>query len=183
MAARIDIEASSDIAQFINRLEKFDKEVSKELKANMRKGAGYVVKEAQARIPSTPLSNWGLSWGEQDRQNGRQLVYNQAQAKRQVKVAAFRARRRGSTIGFGYQAVQKDPAASIFELAGSKNPNGTERSRASGRGSYTFNQNILRAFGSGPYPRIMYPAYYAGITKSRAEIERALEVARRRVGL
>jgi hypothetical protein len=185
MPAGVQIEASSSIADFVNRLEKFDKDVSKELKAGMRKGVGYVVKEAQRRVPPTPLRNWAVSWIEQDRANGRYLMYDQAAARRGIKAAAFRARKRGSTVGFGYQAVQKDPAASIFELAGSRNPGGGPQSfKAAARGgSPTFNRNVLNKFGSGPYPRVLYPAYYAGISSARDEIDKALQEARRRVGL
>lgn len=180
MPAGLQIEASSDVARFINRLEKFDKEVSKELKAGMRKGVGYVVKEARRRVPPTPISNWAVSWIEQDRVAGRYLMYDQGAARSSIKAAAFRARRRGSTVGFGYQAIQKDPAASIFELAGSKNP---ARSKATRAGSWTFNPNILNRFQDGPYPRVLYPAYYAGIGDAREEIDKALQQARRRVGL
>lgn len=185
MPAGIRVEASSDIAQFVNRLEKFDKDVSKELKAGMRKGVGYVVKEAQRRVPPTPLRNWAVSWIEQDRSDARYLMYDQGAARRQIKAAAFRARKRGSTVGFGYQAIQKDPAASIFELAGSRNPGGSPNAfKPTARGgSRTFNRNILRKFNNGPYPRVLYPAYYAGIKDAREEIDKALQQARRRVGL
>jgi len=182
--ASLDLEMDSDIAAFINRLEKFDKEVSKELKAGMKKGTDHVVKEAQRRIQalpfSPPLSRWGYSWVEQDRtENVRNLRFDAGLAKKRVKPAAFRARKRGTTIGYGYQAVQKDPAASIFELAGSK----TKRSKETRAGSWTFNQNILERFKNGPYPRIMYPSYYVGIKQARQEIDDALQEARKAVGL
>jgi hypothetical protein len=182
--ASLKIEMESDIAAFINRLEKYDKATSKELKKGMREGVKYVVNAAKKRIdgitPTPPLSNWGYSWVEQDRtENVRNLVFQKSKAKSGVKPAAFRARRRGSTVGFGYQAVQKNPAASIFELAGSQNAV-SKQSRA---GSRTFNRNLLRRFGNGPYPRIMYPSYYDGIKEARAEIEQALQQARRAVGL
>jgi hypothetical protein len=174
----------SDIAAFINRLEKFDKDTSKELKKGMKQGASHVVKEAKRRIdginPTPPLSNWGYSWVEQDRtENVRNLRFDKARAKKGVKAAAYRARKRGATVAFGYQAVQKDPAASIFELAGSQ----SVVSKQSRGGSRTFNRNILSRFQAGPYPRILYPSYYVGIKDARREIEAALQKARRAVGL
>lgn len=174
------------VATFINRLEKFDKEVSKELKKGMREGSKHVIKEAKRRLDAVknpPLSNWGYSWVEQDRAAGRNLIYNKADAKRGLKVGTFRARKKGRTVGFGFQAIQKNPAASIFEMAGSDNPNGSPRSRKTGRGSYTFNQNINRDFKRGPIPRILYPAYYAGMPEARKDIDAALQKARKRVGL
>jgi hypothetical protein len=179
----LQIEIDTDIAAFINRLEKFDKEVSKELKKNMRAGAKHVVDAARqelSRVPDPPLSNWAYSWVEQDRtENVRNLVYSAAKAKSGLKVATFRARRRGRTVGFGYQAVQKDPAASIFELAGTRNAIST----ATRAGSYTFNANINRRYKRWRIPRLLYPAYYVGMPKAREEMQRALTEARRRVGL
>ena len=185
MTTGIKIDMESDIADFINRLEKFDKETSKELKKGMKEGVNYVVKEGRRRVPRLPLSNWAVSWIEQDREIGRYLMYDQGAAKRGIKPAAFRARRRGRVVGFGYQAVQKDPAASIYELAGSQNPGGGPQAfKPTARGgSYTFNRNIMRKFGNGPYPRVLYPAYYAGISDAREQIEKALQHARKRVGL
>jgi hypothetical protein len=172
----LKIEMSSDIAQFINRLEKFDQDVSKELKKAMKQGSEKVVAEAKKLLPGdAPLSGWGVGWIERDREAGRDLQYRPAKARSSIKAAAFRARRSGVTVAFGYQAVQKDPAASIFETAGARYPLGVR--------SGTFNPSILRRFGSGPYPRIMYPAYYAGIREARDEIDAALQQARKRVGL
>lgn len=172
----VSVEMSTDVAQFINRLEKFDKEVSKELKKGMRRGATYVIKAAKTelgRVPDPPLSNWAYSWVEQDRtENVRNLAYSGSRAKAGLKVATFRARRRGATVAFGYQAVQKDPAASIFELAGTRNP-----------GANAFNRNINRRYARRRIPRVLYPAYYIGLPKARKEIDKALTEARRRVGL
>lgn len=184
MPASLQLDMDSDIAAFINRLEKFDKDTSKELKKGMKQGASHVVKEAKRRIdginPTPPLSNWGYSWVEQDRtENVRNLRFDKARAKKGVKAAAYRARKRGATVAFGYQAVQKDPAASIFELAGSQ----SVVSKQSRGGSRTFNRNILSRFQAGPYPRILYPSYYVGIKDARREIEAALQKARRAVGL
>ena len=184
MPASLQLEMDSDIAAFINRLEKFDKETSKELKKGMKQGAGYVIKEAKRRVdgisPTPPLSNWGYSWVEQDRtENVRNLRFDKARAKKGLKVAAYRTRKRGATVAFGYQAIQKDPAASIFEKAGGRNV----VSKDTRGGSRMFNRNIMRRFGSGPYPRILYPSYYVGIKEARQEIEAALQEARKAVGL
>ena len=178
MAGQYRIEASSDIAAFVNRLEKFDKDVSKELKKSMRRGVDFVVQEARDQMPPPPLSNWGAStWIEQDRSEGqRNLQYNQAKAKRGIKAATFRARQRGATVGFGYIAIQKDPAASIYEVAGTGK-------RTTGKRGVGFVRNLNRSAGSGPLPRALFPAYYKGMPKAREEIERALQHARKRVGL
>lgn len=175
------IEFEKDIASLINRLEKFDQDVSKELKKQLRLGANDVAYAARARVASigVPLSNWGKSWHEQDRESGRQINYEAARASKQIRVRNYRVRNKGRVTAFGVQVVNMDPAASIFELAGSKNP----YSRPGRGGSDTFNQNIINRFGKQRYPRILYPSYYAGIKSARAAIEEAVKEAARKVGL
>jgi len=175
------VEFERDIAAFINRLEKFDKDVSKDLKKQLRLGANDVAYNARARVASVgvPLSNWAKSWQEQDRDAGRQINYDAARASKQIKVRNYRVRAKGRVTAFGVQVVNMDPAASIFELAGSKNPT----SRSGRGGSYTFNQNLINRFGKDRYPRILYPSYYAGIKSARRAIENAVMDAARKVGL
>ena len=176
------IELYDDIADFINRLEKFDQDVSKALKKELRAGAGFVASAAKSKISMAgmPLSHWAYSWVEQDRtENVRNLLYSISQAQGAIKPVAYRARKNGRTVAYGYYVKQMDPAASIFELAGSKN----KVSKQSRGGSTTFNKNLLERYGDGPYPRILYPSYYAGMPAARALIEEAVAEAARRVGL
>ncbi|CAB5217025.1 Bacteriophage HK97-gp10, putative tail-component [uncultured Caudovirales phage] len=175
------IDFYDDLAEFINRLEKFDKDVSKTLKADLRAGAGEVAGEARKRIAAVgvPLSNWAYGWKEQDREDGRDLIYSIARANAQITPIAYRARKAGATVAFGMYVVQKNPAASIFELAGSKNA----VSKGTRGGSSSFNENVLNKYGGGPYPRILYPSYYAGMKAAQAKIEEAVREAAWKVGL
>lgn len=175
------IDFYDDLAEFINRLEKFDKDVSKALKADLRAGAGEVAGEARKRLASVglPLHNWAYGWREQDREAGRNLIYSTSRANSQIMPVAYRARKGGATVAFGMYVVQKDPAASIFERAGSV----STVSKGTRGGSDTFNQNILNKFGGGPYPRILYPSYYAGMADARKRIEEAVKQAAWEVGL
>ena len=180
MTFKIDL--YDDIADFVNRLEKFDRDVSKELKKGLRTGAGFVASAAKSKVAmaGVPLSHWAYSWVEQDRtENVRNLLYSVSQAQGAIKPVAYRARKNGRTVAFGYYVKQMDPAASIFELAGSVN----KVSKQSRGGSTTFNKNLLERYGDGPYPRILYPSYYAGMPAARALIEKAVADAARRVGL
>jgi hypothetical protein len=181
MAFQIDL--YDDLAEFINRLEKFDKNVSKTLKADLRAGAGEVASEAKKRISSVgiPLSNWAYRWIEQDRSadTARNLVYSVSKANSQIRPVQYRARKAGVTVAFGLYVIQKNPAASIFELAGSKNA----VSKNTRGGSKTFNKNLLSKFGNGPYPRILYPSYYAGMQKAQARIIEAVKQAASEVGI
>lgn len=172
-----DIDVSGDIAAFINRLEKFDKDVSKALKAEMRKASGDVTSAARNQWGTigTPLSGWAKGWNN----NGRDRTFSSSRAKSGVKVRTYRARKAGATVAFGYQVVQSDPAAAIFELAGTNN----DDSRPGRGGSDTFNQNLINRFTRNPRPRVLYPSYYQGIATARKKIEQAVREAARKVGL
>jgi hypothetical protein len=163
--------STPDLAAFINRLEKFDGSVSKELKQKMRKASGLVAQNARER-QQVPLSNWGrYGWVEQDRANGRNLGYNQAAARRGLRVSTNRYRASGVTTAFGMSVVQRDPAGAIFELAGSAN-----------RSGHRFNSALNRVLGKGPYPRSLFPAYYAVMPTVQQQIEAAIRDAERKVG-
>jgi hypothetical protein len=171
MAWTINV-ATPDLAAFINRLEKFDGDVSKELKQRMRKASGLVAKDARSR-QEVPLSQWGAyRWIEQDRQSGRNLRYDLAAARRGIRVNTNRYRASGVTTAFGMSVVQRDAAGAIFELAGSKNKSG-----------HRFNNTLNRVLGSGPYPRSLFPAYYAVMPAVQDEIQSAIRDAERKVGL
>jgi hypothetical protein len=170
MAWTINV-ATPDLAKFINRLEKFDGDVSKELKQKMRKASGLVAQNARER-QEVPLSHWGrFRWIEQDRPSGRNLRYDIAAARKGIRVNTNRYRASGVTTAFGMSVVQKDAAGAIFELAGSQN-----------RSGHRFNSTLNRVLGSGPYPRSLFPAYYAVMPTVQEQIEKAIRDAERKVG-
>jgi hypothetical protein len=168
--------ATPEIGAFINRLEKFDKDVSKELKQEMRKASGRVANESRSLISAMgdPLSNWaGYSWVEQDRADGRNLQFNMSAVKRGYKVKTNRHRKSGITTAFGQSVVQETAAGAILELAGSDN------SKA------TFNKNIINARKSpiGKIPRILGKAYYRVMPIVVVELRSAIRRAEMKVGL
>jgi hypothetical protein len=168
--------ATPEIGSFINRLEKFDKDVSKELKQEMRKASGRVANESRSLISAMgdPLSNWaGYSWFEQDRaKNQRNLQFNMSKVKRGYKVKTNRHRKSGITTAFGQSVVQETAAGAILELAGS---------RSMGQ----FNQNLISARNSpiGKIPRILGKAYYRVMPIVVVELQAAIRRAEKKVGL
>jgi hypothetical protein len=164
------------IAPFVNRLEKFDKDVSKTLKKEMRQGANEVAKEARSLIGAiggTPLSGWGpWSSSRSGRTDARDLSFTAATAKRGVRVESYRGRSRGVVTSFGYRVKQMNPGGAIYELAGSQNKSGD-----------LFNSNLNNKRGSNRYPRIMYRAYYAGMSRAETIIRAAIRKAEKEVGL
>jgi hypothetical protein len=152
------------LAPFINRLEKFDKDISKALKKEMRAASATVSSNAKKRISGNPLSNWG-SW----RSGSRDLSFAPSEVRRGFSVATNRYRRSGATVAFGYDVVQKSTAGSIFETVG----------KLSGS---TFVDQIVNRRG-GTRPRTLIPAYYAEMDQAQARIEEAVRNAEREVGL
>lgn len=166
------------IAPFINRLEKFDKDVSKVLKKDMRRAADEVRKAAVKRVPNNPVSGWGR-W----RQNGRDLDYDVSRVKKSYKTVTNRYRRLGVTAAFGYSTVTENAAAAIFEQIGADTPQGN----TSWFSSAQFRRTVVNRHGQRPRvkggKRILFPAYYEAMPKARREIERAIRAAERKVGL
>lgn len=160
------------LARLVNQLEKFSPEVSKALKSEMRSGAQIVAKEAQSRVPGIALTTWG-AWTAA--KTGRDLSFNGNAVKRGIKPVTNRYRRRGATVAFGYDVVSSTPAGNIYEVAGP----GTRTTSPAGE---AFVRSLNRAWGSGPLPRTLFPAYYAGIDRARSQILDALRDAERKVG-
>jgi hypothetical protein len=168
MASRVDIEG---LAPFINRLEKFDKDVSKQLKKEMRGAAGLIVAAAKMRVLKQPLSNWGAWIYSSDK---RDLGFDVATVRRGYKVETNRSRNRGITTAFGYDVVQRSAAGAIFEYAGSVTTGSV------------FNRNLLKnndRLIRGTQPRILARAYYDVIHEARARIQTSIQDAARKVGL
>jgi hypothetical protein len=166
------------IAPFINRLEKFDKDVSKELKKEMRSASDMVRKEAVSRVPSAPLSGWGV-W----QQNGRDLDYEPGRVRKSYKTVTNRYRNLGVTVAFGYSVVTENAAAAIFEQAGAPQPKGntTWRSSAQFR-RYISNRHGVRPNIKGG-KRVLFPSYYSVMPQVRDRITKAIREAERKVGL
>lgn len=170
---RVEVEG---LASFVNRLEKFDKDVSKELKSRMRSAATAVTVEAKSMVPSRPVSNWGAWTYAKD---GRDLSFDAGRVRRGYKVETVRTRARGMTIGFGYRAVQSSAAGMILEQIGSPG------------GGYATNPQFVSAVVRkvGPRPavrggkRFLVPAYYRVMPKVVQQMEAAINDAKRKVGL
>ena len=86
-------------------------------------------------VPDTPLSGW---------RRGR-LAYSQGDVQRGIKIKAGKRSRR-SPYSAVTQLRNDTPAGSIFELAGTKNPNSS------------FAQNLARRFPLGSVTRVIWKA-------------------------
>lgn len=159
------------LAPLINRLEKFDKDVSKELKSEMRKGADVVARAAKSTVTGQPISGWGV-WNHE----GRDLGYNPSKVRSGFKVATNRFRRTGVTVAFGYDVVQANAGGSVFEVIG-------DHSRTTDARGDQFVDSVVGRSSARRKPRTLIPAYYEGIEQARERITEAVREAERKVGL
>ena len=153
------------LAANINFLEKFNEDVAKTLKKEMRAGANEVAKASRSLIPESAVSNWG-AWTES--KSGRDLGFIGAWVKRGVSVETERTRKAGVTVGYGYRVVNKTAAGAIYELAGYDK----DRNAALGRG-INKNKPVVR------YPRTLFAAYYMAMPAAERRIEAAIEKAQK----
>ena len=179
MAWRLTID--TDTQSFLKNLQQLDDEVVKGLDKQIKKGARVVRNAASRNLGrmSPPLSGWALySWIEADRSDGRDLQWNTSAARRGYAVGGDRRRKSGVFISYGVTVEQRNAQGAIFELAGlsDKPYRGSRRG-----GSMLMRANINKKRGSGPRPRVLYPAYYEGMTEARRLIQSVVEEAERRV--
>jgi hypothetical protein len=175
MAVRASVDG---VGPFVSRLEKFDKDVAKVLKREMKQASDLVRKEAVSRVPDNPLSGWG-PWMS----GGRNLGYEKSRVRSSYKTTTDRYRRRGITVAYGYSVVTSDPAASIFETVGAKKAKGN----TSWRSSSQFRRYVVNEYGRRPKvkggKRILLPSYYAVIGKVHERVKTAIRDAERKVGM
>lgn len=174
----------TDADTFVNVLNKLDETIAKGVDKSIRQGASAIRKSATKRLAadSPPLSGWAAySWIEQDRSEGRNLQWGLGAERGGMRgysaESGKRSRRSGVYVSYGVQVVQKSAQGAIYELMGgsSKGYRGTRLG-----GSQTMRANVNNKRGAGPYPRILYPAYYDGITDARNMIEAIVAEAERK---
>jgi len=168
---RVELEGA---AELVNRLQKFDKDVYKILERELKAAAKLVAENAQGRVPSPPLSNWGR-WSVMTGSSGtrgvvtmatgsRDLSFYPAKARRGIKAQVPKKYKQGAIVGFRVWVAQMDPAGAIYELAGSKTQG-------------TFGLNLNNANGGDVWPRTLTPALYEKGNQAEREIDDALDRA------
>lgn len=183
-AVRLGPGAERDVARLVNQLEKFDKDVNKELQSEIRKAARQVVAKAKSypNAQSNVLSGWGrwIDAGVQPRSTaGRDLSYSN-----NYKIVTNNYRAKGRLSSFGYDAIASNAGAGVFQFVGSL---GVGPGMLSG-GMATFRRNVVNKFGPVPrgagkaMPRVLSWAYYKTIPQVHKDIERAIDAAMRKVG-
>lgn len=130
MQVRID-----NVRETRRALQKYAPEVKKALDKANRDAASPLVAMAKSNVPPLPLSGW---------RRGR-VAYNQDDIKRGIKIKQGRRSKR-SPYSAVTQLRNETAAGSIFELAGTKNPNSS------------FAQNLARRYPLGSVSRVIWKA-------------------------
>jgi hypothetical protein len=154
---------TKNLAQNMNFLETFNKDVAKILKKEIKAGANEVAKASRRRIPKAGLSNWGAWTYSRD---GRDLGFIGGWVKRGIVVETYKSRNRGATVAYGHRVVTKTAAGAIFELAGSKS-------------KHPMPLAMEAKHPVQNYPRTLFPAYYEAMPTALRKIEAAVEKAKR----
>ena len=112
----------------LKTLRRIDPEARKQFLKDAKKIADPIISAAKDNYPADPfvLSGMSRKWTK----NGRELFpYSQAKARRNVQLKLDTRARSGGLI----KVVQKDVAASIYEVAGRKNPGSAFNARLSAK--------------------------------------------------
>ena len=154
---------TKNLAQNIDFLETFNKDVAKILRKEIKSGANEVAKASRSLIPKSGLSNWGAWTFSRD---GRDLGFIGSWVKRGIVVETTRSRNRGATVAYSQRVVTKTAAGAIYELAGSVSDSPMARAVAS--------KHPVKN-----YPRTLFPAYYKAMPIALKKIEAAIEKAKK----
>ena len=185
--------------ELVNRLARFDKDVYKVLQREIRGSMRSAAQDIRMGMPSdkplsgsrgdgSPTKGWG-PWSDAATRrgasqvgsvsvsafSGRDLGYDPAKVAASVVYGAKQARiRRAGVVGIRGWAGVKNAGGSIFTTAGSEK----------GRGSTNtvFVKNLRRKHGN-KYPRVLTGVYAERAREIGAQIDAALDRARRSIGL
>ena len=172
----LEVDGASDL---INRISKFDKDVYRVLQKEVRGATQDVRDDAQSLEPAGKAlfgtmdgeqisEGWG-GWSD----NGRDLSFDGSEVglRSGMKVQVRKQTRAGVVGVVGKVVAPRTPAAAIFLLAGSRNP---QRRRGWGG---NFNAELNARYGT-TFPRGLTTAWRRGYNTAAARIDRAIEAAR-----
>lgn len=138
----------------LKTLRKIDPEARKQFLKDAKKIAAPIMDAAKANYPTEALSGMSRKWSTKE---GRQLFPYTATAARKGVQLKLDTRARSSGL---IKVVQKDVAASIFEIAGKKNPAAAFNARLSAK--------------NGRPTRVIWPAAENKLTQVQSEMLDAL---------
>lgn len=153
------------VKEAIKELRTIDPEYRKQLNRDAKEIAAPIVSAAKSNYPATLLSGMKYNWLY--RKKSLKFPYNQAKAQRGVSVKVDTAKKNQGTI----VVIQKDPAASIYDMAGKKGGDSAQGSR--------FISALTLHFG--PPSRVMWPAADVNMPTVSANMKDLIETVMEQV--
>ena len=176
MATQVKVEVTG-LRQILDALDTVDKKAANLIRKQITKAGGNVRKSAQANISrmGRPVSNWG-PWIETASGRGRDLSFDPGTVVRKVKLQRSNYKKGGVARGISWDVVNDSPAGAIFEVVG-------DFSRTTDEAGEHLVRAINRRY-PGKKPRILLPAYYAGMPENlKDDIRDQILTEARKAGL
>jgi hypothetical protein len=162
----------------LDTLKKIDPELYKAAQKRIKGDAKPMITEARNGVPQqSPLSRWKESSGAGQRSGEARLPAWSGRPANRINASVRRRKIRGTGGKRTLMKMQQtSPAGAVFDIAGRKNPGGSQ-----------FNRNLIAKYG--PASRSMWPAaekhlstVQKSIEKSVSEMERILNTELRTRG-
>lgn len=155
------------LRQMMDALKEADKKASQLIVKEITSAGKAVAAAAAGRVSGEPVRNWGPWNGNRD------LSFNAGTVAGGFKLRRSNFRKRGVNAGMAWDVYQTNAAGAIFELMGDGSRVTTPQ------GAHLV--DTINARFPGKQPRILMPAYYAGMPDGLADSikEKILDAARK----
>lgn len=156
--------------QTLRLMREFDKDADKALRKGLRKAVEPIARQARNDVPTDQamLSHW-VQYGWENRQTRRSgrvhirdLNWDASAAVRKIRAVIGGKRTKGRIVSNLVGVASNDPAAAIYELAGSKTPGNPL-------------DDSLQRKGFGPAPRLLLR--YSQDDRTRRDVQDTVAAA------
>jgi hypothetical protein len=149
--------------QALDTLKKIDPELYKAAQKRIKADVKPMITEARKGVPQqTPLSRWKAASGAGERSGSARLPAWTGRPANRINASVRRRKIRGTGGKRTLMKMQQSsPAGAVFDIAGRKNPGGSQ-----------FNRNLIAKYG--PASRSMWPAAERHLPTVRNSIEKSV---------
>jgi len=149
--------------QALDTLKKIDPELYKAAQKRIKNDVKPMITEARKGVPQqTPLSRWKEASGAGERSGSARLPAWTGKPQNRINASVRRRKIRGTGGKRTLMKMQQNsPAGAVFDIAGRKNPNGSQ-----------FNINLRAKYGNAS--RSMWPAAERHLPTVRKSIEHSV---------
>lgn len=148
------------VKEALKELRRIDPELRKQFNRDAKQIVAPIVTTAKNKYPAELLSGMSRNWTQR---GNKKFPYNAAAARRGITVKVDTRRKGGAAIA----VIQKDPAASIADIAGRRHANRLATN--------------LEGKGFGNASRFMWPAAEKNLSQVSREMEAAVRAVMNRI--